>query len=62
MLFPLKRRSLNSNGFIGEIPPTIGKLSHLYWLDLADNKLTGTIPVSDGTSPGLDMLLNTKHL
>ncbi|KAG8368962.1 hypothetical protein BUALT_Bualt15G0100800 [Buddleja alternifolia] len=53
--------SLNSNNFIGGIPPSIGNLSNLYWLDLADNKLTGTIPISTGTTPGLDLLVNTKH-
>ena len=55
-------RSLNSNSFTGSIPPSIGNLLNLYWLDLADNKLSGTIPVSSGTTPGLDMLVNTKHL
>ncbi|GFY94370.1 leucine-rich repeat protein kinase family protein [Actinidia rufa] len=53
--------SLNSNSFTGPIPPSIGNLLNLYWLDLADNKLSGTIPVSSGTTPGLDMLVNTKH-
>ncbi|KAL2460629.1 Leucine-rich repeat protein kinase family protein [Abeliophyllum distichum] len=53
--------SLNSNSFIGGIPPSIGLLSKLYWLDLADNKLIGTIPVSKGNTPGLDMLVKTKH-
>ncbi|ERM99804.1 probable leucine-rich repeat receptor-like protein kinase At5g49770 [Amborella trichopoda] len=53
--------SLNSNGFTGEIPPSIGSLSKLYWLDLADNQLTGSIPISTPTSPGLDMLLGTRH-
>lgn len=53
--------SLNSNGFSGSIPPSIGNLSKLYWLDLADNKLNGPIPVSKGTTPGLDMLHETKH-
>ncbi|KAJ0078226.1 hypothetical protein Patl1_36636 [Pistacia atlantica] len=49
--------SLNSNNFSGEIPPSIGRLSKLYWLDLANSQLTGPIPVSD-----LDMLVQTKHL
>uniref|UniRef100_A0A6N2N2A3 Protein kinase domain-containing protein n=1 Tax=Salix viminalis TaxID=40686 RepID=A0A6N2N2A3_SALVM len=53
--------SLNSNGFTGSIPPSIGNLTNLYWLDLADNRLTGTIPVSTATTPGLDLLVNTKH-
>ncbi|KAL2454570.1 Leucine-rich repeat protein kinase family protein [Abeliophyllum distichum] len=53
--------SLNSNRFIGGIPPSIGLLSKLYWLDLADNRLSGTIPVSKGNTPGLDMLVKTKH-
>jgi hypothetical protein len=55
-------RALNSNKFSGGIPPSLGKLSKLYWLDLADNQLTGTIPISKGTIPGLDLLLNAKHL
>ncbi|KAK2662545.1 hypothetical protein Ddye_001119 [Dipteronia dyeriana] len=53
--------SLNSNGFSGKIPASIGRLTELYWLDLADNQLEGTIPVSDGVSPGLDLLVRTKH-
>ena len=55
-------RSLNSNGFTGTIPPSLGNLDNLYWLDLADNRLTGTIPVSTETTPGLDLLVHTKHL
>ena len=55
-------RSLNSNGFTGSIPPSIGNLTSLYLLDLADNRLTGTIPVSTATTPGLDLLVHTKHL
>nr|GMC51467.1 probable leucine-rich repeat receptor-like protein kinase At5g49770 [Ipomoea batatas] len=60
-LSKLKYLSLNSNKFIGPIPPSLGKLSELYWLDLADNDLTGSIPVSDGNTPGLDMLVGTRH-
>jgi hypothetical protein len=55
-------RSLNSNKFSGSIPASLGNLSKLYWFDLADNKLTGTLPIFDGTNPGLDNLTNTKHL
>lgn len=55
-------RSLNSNRFIGQIPPSFGNLLNVHWLDLADNQLSGSIPVSSGSVPGLDMLVNTKHL
>ncbi|KAK8490844.1 hypothetical protein V6N11_066517 [Hibiscus sabdariffa] len=54
--------ALNSNNFTGGIPPSFGKLSKLYWLDVADNQLVGTIPVSTPSSPGLDLLLKAKHL
>ncbi|GLT44523.1 hypothetical protein SLA2020_184120 [Shorea laevis] len=53
--------SLNSNNFGGQIPPSIGNLSNLFWLDLTDNQIEGPIPVSNETTPGLDMLVNTKH-
>ncbi|XP_074294393.1 leucine-rich repeat receptor protein kinase HPCA1-like [Silene latifolia] len=53
--------SLNSNKFTGSVPASIGNLKKLYWLDLSDNQLSGSIPVSDGTTPGLDLLLDTKH-
>lgn len=53
--------TLNSNRFGGTIPPSIGRLKNLYWLDLAGNQLSGTIPVSNGSTPGLDLLVNTKH-
>ncbi|KAH0457432.1 hypothetical protein IEQ34_012747 [Dendrobium chrysotoxum] len=53
--------ALNSNKFTGRIPASLGQLSNLYWFDLGDNQLTGVIPVSSNTSPGLDLLVNTKH-
>ena len=53
---------MNSNKFSGSIPTSLGRLSKLYWFDLADNKLSGGLPVFDGTNPGLDNLTNTKHL
>ncbi|KAJ4875964.1 Leucine-rich repeat protein kinase family protein [Raphanus sativus] len=54
--------SLNLNQLSGTIPASIGRLSNLYWFDIADNQIEGTLPVSNGTSsPGLDMLLGTKH-
>jgi len=55
-------RSLYSNRFIGPVPASIGNLKNLYWLDLSNNQLTGSIPVSNGTAPGLDLLVKTKHL
>lgn len=55
-------RALNSNNFTGSIPPSIGKLSNVYWLDVADNQLTGTLPISTSTTSGLDQLLKAKHL
>ncbi|KAG5548827.1 hypothetical protein RHGRI_014247 [Rhododendron griersonianum] len=54
--------SLNSNNFSGPIPNSIGNLNILFWLDVTGNQLNGTIPISKGTTPGLDMLVNTKHL
>lgn len=55
-------RALNSNNLTGQIPPSLGRLSNLYWLDLAENKLSGPFPTSTLTSPGLDQLLKAKHL
>ena len=55
-------RSLKNNRFSGPIPPSMGYMSNLAFLDISGNKLRDSIPVSDGTTPGLDMLQNAKHL
>ncbi|XP_008246057.1 PREDICTED: probable leucine-rich repeat receptor-like protein kinase At5g49770, partial [Prunus mume] len=52
--------ALNTNKFTGQIPP-LGKLSKLFWLDLADNQLTGTLPISTPVTSGLDKLLKAEH-
>jgi len=44
-------RSLN-NKFEGSIPPSLGGIPDLF--DLANNLLTGDLPVFNGTDPGLD--------
>ncbi|TQE06484.1 hypothetical protein C1H46_007983 [Malus baccata] len=54
-------KALNTNNFTGSIPASLGNLSNLYWLDLADNQLTGPLPVSSGTTPGLDQLFKANH-
>nr|POE80143.1 putative leucine-rich repeat receptor-like protein kinase [Quercus suber] len=54
-------RSLTNNSFNGPIPASIGSLSQLYWLDLANNQPEGHLLVSNATAPGLDMLLHAKH-
>ena len=46
-------RSLN-NKFEGSIPPSLGGIPDLYLFDLANNLLTGDLPVFNGTDPGLD--------
>lgn len=57
-------RSLTGNNISGEIPPSLGLLSHLHWLDLSENSLTGTLPVSTSSpnDTGLDNLNSILHL
>lgn len=61
-LFDERTRALNSNQFSGRIPASLGSLSNLDYLDLADNQLTGTLPTSASEGSGLDQLVNTQHL
>jgi Leucine-rich repeat (LRR) protein len=60
-LFSLSR-ALNTNKFTGKMPPSLGKLSKLMWLDLADNQLSGPLPISTTDGSGLDLLLKAQHL
>ncbi|WOK95546.1 putative leucine-rich repeat receptor-like protein kinase [Canna indica] len=53
--------ALNNNKFTGRLPASLGRLSQVYWLDVADNQLSGPLPVSSNSTPGLDLLVNTKH-
>ena len=50
------RLFLNRNGLSGEIPPELGNLTKLFWLDLSNNELSGEIP------PELGNLANLKRL
>jgi hypothetical protein len=40
----------------------LGNLSSLYWFDIADNQLSGPLPISTSGGMGLDKLLKTRHL
>jgi hypothetical protein len=60
-LFSLAR-FLNVNKFTGRLPPSVGKLSKLIYLDLGDNQLSGHLPISTTDGSGLDQLLMTQHL
>uniref|UniRef100_A0A2N9HB38 Leucine-rich repeat-containing N-terminal plant-type domain-containing protein n=1 Tax=Fagus sylvatica TaxID=28930 RepID=A0A2N9HB38_FAGSY len=35
----------NANAYIGHMPPSLGNLTNIEWLDLSSNKLTGEIPM-----------------
>ncbi|RWW07752.1 hypothetical protein BHE74_00008700, partial [Ensete ventricosum] len=46
----------------GSIPGELGNLSSLVWFDITDNEISGSIPVSNGSNLGLDMLKKCQHL
>ena len=47
---------LRENGLRGPIPPALGQLQNLEWLDLHDNELTGSVPPALGQLHSLDRL------
>ena len=48
--------TLSGNQLVGEMPPQLGNLAGLEWLDLNDNNLSGEIP------PELGNLVNLRNL
>ena len=44
---------LNENGLTGEIPPELGNLTDLWWLNLSNSGLTGEIPAELGNLANL---------
>ncbi|XP_030526350.1 receptor-like protein 7 [Rhodamnia argentea] len=54
---------LSSNGFIGEIPNSVGSLAELHLLNLSNNALTGSIPLSLANLTELESLdLSSNNL
>ena len=48
--------ALSENGLSGAIPPVLGRLTELEWLDLSGNRLSGAIPPELGNLIYLDTL------
>jgi hypothetical protein len=48
-------RDLSGNELIGSIPPQLGNISGLETLELHNNRLTGTIPISSTNSYNLGL-------
>ena len=43
------------------MPPSLGNLTNLEWLDLSSNKLTGEIPIQLADLPSLELLNLSKN-
>ena len=55
--------NLYRNGLSGEIPPELGNLTKVFWLDLRENDLSGKVPAELGNLPKLKVLsLDHNHL
>ena len=50
------RLELQDNGLVGSIPPALGSLTNLLWLQLGSNALTGPIPDALGSLASLQLL------
>jgi hypothetical protein len=46
--------NLQSMGLVGTIPPKLGQLEEMWWLDLSRNQFTGPIPVELGNLPVIE--------
>ena len=55
---------LTDNNLVGSLPPTIGLLEDIIWLDVGVNRINGTLPVSNNVNigVGLDNLTKARHL
>ncbi|EFJ05001.1 hypothetical protein SELMODRAFT_431914 [Selaginella moellendorffii] len=64
MKFLLSISALNMNKLTGSIPPELGGFPNVTWFDIAQNGLTGPLPVSTSVPQniGLDNLTSVVHM